>query len=131
MKCFCDNYDLKTLIRKLTCYNNSGNPTCVDLMLKNVLCSFPSTCVIETGLSDFHLMTLTVMRKEYPKVQSRIISYRSYRHFSNEKFRKNLLHNLSKVNLVKDVDGFQKFCDIGLETLNKYAPCKQRYVRSN
>ena len=76
-------------------------------------------------------MTLTVMRKEYRKFQSRIIIYKSYRPFSNQNFRENLLHNLSKVNLVNDVDGFQKFCDTGLETLNKHAPCKQKYVQSN
>ena len=130
MKCFCDNYGLKALIRKPTCYKNSENSTGIDLMLTNVPRSFQSTCVIETGLSDFHLMTLTVMRKEYRKFQSRIISYRSYRHFLNEKFRENLLYNLSKVNLVNNVDGFQK-CDIGFETTNKHAPCEQKYVRSN
>ena len=99
-------------------------------MLTIVACSFQSTGVIETSLSDFHLITLTVMRKEYRKFQPRRISYRSYKHFSNEKRRKKLLDNLSKVNLVNDIDGFQKFCDIGLETLNKHVPCKQRYVRS-
>ena len=97
-------------------------------MLQIVPCSFQSTSVIETSLPDFHLMTLTVMRKEYRKFQPIIISYRSYKHFSSEKFRKNLSDNLSKVNLVNDVDGFQKFCDIVLETLNKHVPCKQRYV---
>ena len=94
-------------------------------MLTNV---FQRICVIETGLSNFHLMNLTVMRKEYRNFQSKIISYRSYRHFSNKKFRENLLHNLSKVNLVGDVDGFQKLCDIGLETLNKHVLCKRKYV---
>ena len=59
------------------------------------------------------------------------MSYRSYRNFANKKFRGKLLHNLSKVNLVSDVDGFQKFCDIWLETLNKHAPCKQKYARGN
>ena len=43
----------------------------------------------------------------------------------------NLLYNLSKVNLVNDFDVFQKFCDIGLERLNKHALCKHKYVRSN
>ena len=70
------------------------------------------------------------MRNEYRKFQPRIISYRSYRQFSREKFRGNLSHNFSKVNLVNHVDGFQKFCDIGLETLNKHVSCKQRYVRN-
>ena len=131
MKCFCDNYGLKTLIRKLTCYKNSENPTCIDLMLTNVPHCWWSSCVIETGLPDFHLMTLTVMKKEYRKFQSRIIGYRGYRYFSNKKFRENLLHNLSKVILVHDVDGLQKFCNIGLETLNKHALCKQKYFWSN
>ena len=65
MKWFCDNYDLKTLIRKPTCYKSSEKPTCVDLMLTNVPRSFQSTCMKEAGLSNFHLLTLTVMRKEY------------------------------------------------------------------
>ena len=49
-------------------------------MLTIVACSFQSTGVIETSLSDFHLITLTVMRKEYRKFQPRRISYRSYKH---------------------------------------------------
>ena len=70
-------------------------------------------------------MTLTVMRKKYKKFQSRIISYRSYRHFSNKSFRENLLHNLSKVNLVNDVDGFQKLCD---KILRYYDNLNGKYV---
>ena len=53
------------------------------------------------------------------------------RYFSNKKFRENLLLNLSKDSLANDVDGFQTFCDIGLETLNKLVPRKQKYVRSS
>ena len=36
-----------------------------DLILTNIPCSFQSTSVIEIGLSDFHLMTLTVMKKSF------------------------------------------------------------------
>ena len=35
MKCFCDIYGLETLIKKPTCYKNSENPTCIELMLTN------------------------------------------------------------------------------------------------
>ena len=94
---FCDNYGVKTLVRKLTCHKNSENLTCIDLMLTDVPRSFQSTCVIETGLSDFHSIILTVMRKECRKFQSRIISYRSQRHFCNKKFRKNLLYTYRNV----------------------------------
>ena len=63
MKSFCENYDLKNLIRQPTCYKNPANPACKDLILTNVPRSFQGTCLVETGLSNFHLMTLTIMRK--------------------------------------------------------------------
>ena len=68
MKCFCDNYNLKSSIRHTTCCKNSDKSTCIDLLLTNAPRSFQSTCVLETGLSDFHLMTVTVMRKSVKKV---------------------------------------------------------------
>ena len=59
----CKNYGLKSLIRQPTCYKNPGNPACIDLILTNVPFSFQNICMVETGLSDFHLITLPVMRK--------------------------------------------------------------------
>ena len=81
MKYFCVNYKLKSLIKQSTCYKNPDNPACIDLLLTNAPRSFQSTCVLETGLSDFHLMTLTVMRRSFRKLQPRIINYRSYKNF--------------------------------------------------
>ena len=63
MKLFCGNYDLKNLIKPPACYKNPSNPTCIDLILANLPQSFQSTCVVETGLSDFHMMTLTVTER--------------------------------------------------------------------
>ena len=67
MQPFCDNYSTKSLIKQPTCYKKFGKPTCVDLILTNMPGSIQSTCVIETGLSDFYLMTLTIMRKKSKK----------------------------------------------------------------
>ena len=97
----------------------------------NVPRSFQSTCVLETGLSNFHLMTLTVMRKRSKKFQPRVIHYRSYKHFSNEYFRICLLEKLSKDVLVNNDDGFQRFCDINIITLNEHALSKKKYARGN
>ena len=96
MKSFCKNYGLKNLIREPTCYKNPSKPACIDLILTNVLRCFQRTCVLETGLSDFHLMTLIVMRKSFKKFQSKIINYRWYKNFSNEKYKETLINNLSK-----------------------------------
>ena len=87
---FCDNYDLKNLIRQPTCYKSPSNPTCIDLILTNAPLKFQSSCVLETGLSDFHLMTVKVMRKFFKKLKPRTINYRSYKHFSNEAYRESL-----------------------------------------
>ena len=68
MKCFCDNYNLHSLIRHPTCYKNSYSPTSIDLLLTNSPRSFQSTCVLKTGQSYLHLMTLPVMRKKFQEV---------------------------------------------------------------
>ena len=87
MKSFCKKYCLKNLIRQPGSYKNPSNPACIDLSLTNVPRSFQSTCVVETMLSDLHLMTLTIMRKSLKKYHSKTINYRSYKIFSNEKYR--------------------------------------------
>ena len=42
---------------------------------------------VETGLSDFHKMMLTVMKVFYKKQKQKpnIVTYRNYKHFSNER----------------------------------------------
>ena len=41
---------------------------------------------LETCLLDFHKMTLTVMKVFYKKQKPTIITYHSYKNFSNEVF---------------------------------------------
>ena len=131
MKAFCDNYNLTSLIKQPTCYKNPNNPTCIDLILSNTLRSFQSTCVIETGLYDFHLITLTVMKKSFRKLHPRLTNYRSHKNFSNEAFRECLLEKLSKEIFENNDEGLQRFCDINLQVLNQHAPQKIKYVRGN
>ena len=131
MKAFCDNNNLTSLIKQPTCYKNPNNPTCIDLILCNTCRSFQSTCVIETGLSDFHLMTLTVMKKSFRKFHPRLINYRSYKNFSNEAFRECLLQKLLKEIFENNDEGLQRFCDINLQVLNQLAPQIIKHVRGN
>ena len=65
---FCKNYNLKKLIRVPTCYKNPNNLSCIGLIMTNSQRSFQSFCGIETGLSDFHRMTVTVMKSSFPKL---------------------------------------------------------------
>ena len=54
IKTFCSNYNLTSMISKPTCYKNPDKATCIDLILTNCPRSFQNSCVIETGISDFH-----------------------------------------------------------------------------
>ena len=103
----------------------------IDLILTDVPRSFQITCVVETGLPDFHLITLIVMRKSFKKYQPKIITYRSYKNSSNEKDREMLINNLSKENFINNDDGFQRSCHISLDALNKHAPRKKKPDRGN
>ena len=63
-------------------YKNPNNPKSIDLMLTNRQHSFQNSCVIDTELSDFHKMTVTVLRSE-PK----IVMYWDCKNFSNNDCR--------------------------------------------
>ena len=76
---FCDSYNLKNLIKEPTCFKNPSNPSCIDVMLTNSNRSFQKSLNIETGLSDFHKMTVTVLKTTFPKVKPKIILYRNYK----------------------------------------------------
>ena len=130
-KHFYDNYSLESLIRQPTCYKSAINPTWVDLSLTDTPQKFQSTCVLETGLSDFHLKTVTIMKKNLKKLKTRTINYKSYKHFSNESNRESPLHELSKEVVVNNDHGFQRFCDININILNRHASRKRKLARSN
>ena len=127
MKSFCENCNLKSQQLAIKILTN----LCIDSILTNARRMFQSTYILETGLSDFYLMTLTVMRKTFKKMHPRVINYRSYRDFSNETFRASLINNLSNVVFADKDDELQKFCQMTMDTLNSFAPTKKKYVPGN
>ena len=66
------------MINKPTCYKYPDGPSCIDLILTNCPHSFQNSCVIETGLSDFHKTVVTVMKATYRKLEPRIVYYRDF-----------------------------------------------------
>ena len=64
---FCNVSNLKSLNKKPTCFKNPENPSCIDLFLTNRQKSFQNTSTIETGISDFHKLVVTVLKMYYKK----------------------------------------------------------------
>ena len=76
-------------------------------------------------------MVVTVMMTNFQKLESKIINYRNYRYFSNDRFREKVTSELSKVVLENSGKGFNKFLVACKEALNMYAPLKKKYIRGN
>ena len=84
MNDFCESYNLSSLIRESTCYKNPENPSCIDLFLTNSPNSFQNSGVVETGLSDFHRMIVTVMKTSFQRLPPKIRHYRDYSNYGKK-----------------------------------------------
>ena len=125
----CNLYNLKNLVNEPTCYKNHKNPSCIDLIFTNRPRCFQNTTVVETETSDFHKMTITVMKTCFRKQPPKIISYRDYKHFSQPYFRYELEIALIQHNFLFIPN--DKFVEITMELFNKHVPLKHKYIRAN
>ena len=64
---------ISSLTKEPKCYKNPHNPSCIDLVLTNSPYSFQNSSVIETGLSGFHMMTVTVTKTTYKKLKLELL----------------------------------------------------------
>ena len=59
----------------------------MKLTKRSLYRSFQNSYAIETGLSDFHKMIVTILKIYFQKKEPKIIQYRDYKHFSEEEHR--------------------------------------------
>ena len=114
---------MKKLVRESTCFKNPDNPSCINLFLTNCSRSFQDTQIIETGLSDFHKMNLTVLKMFFKKQKYETIFYRNYKKFDNLKFKETLNRGLMKHDL-NNID-YENVHELVLSNLNAHAPLKK------
>ena len=110
---------------------NPTNPSCVDLILTNRPRSFQNSCTFETGLSDFHKMTLTVLKSSFAKQKPRILNYRNYKFFNNTLFRDQVLNKLTNSNLQISDKGLKHFKETYLSVVNTIVPLKSRFIQAS
>ena len=129
LKDFCNIYDLKNLINEPTCFKNINNPSCIDLFLTNKPNKFRHSTTIETGISDFHKMTVSVLKTTFKKLPPKIITYRNYKGYSHDNFNLDLREMLD-VNNIYNLSN-DEFVEKTLNLLDKHAPIKHKYLRAN
>ena len=73
--------------------------------------------VYETSISDFHKLTFTVLKTYFQKAKPRIVKYRDYNHFDNNKFKGELIRESSSNNIQSD--DLSRFINISKMVLEK------------
>ena len=126
---FSNVNNFKSLKIEPTCFKNSYKPSCIDLFLTNRSRYFQNTSTIETGISDFHQLVVTVLKTFYKKQKSTIIQCRNYKTFKDQLFRIELDKELAKTDLnnAELAEFYKEF----LSVLKKHSPVKYKYIRAN
>ena len=123
---FLERYDAKNIQKVKTCFKNIENPSCIDLFLTNSPKSFQNTTALVNGLSDFHKMSITVLKTKFEKSKPIEVNYRDYKKFDDNLFKTDL-----KAALTSGCETYHEFENIFLRTLNLHAPFKKKFIRAN
>ena len=125
---FCENYGLKNIVKKATCFKNPNKPTCLDLILTNKSKCFGKIEIIETGLSDFHKMPVTCIKICIEKLPLKLIYYRNFKNLDMSTFRNYLINEMK---IISDNVNNDTIRHIVMALLNNFAPIKKKYLRAN
>ena len=128
LKEFCEIYNLTSLIQEATCFKSLLDPGSIGLMLTNRQRRFQNSHNVETGLSDHHKMTITVLKTLFQKQSRKIIKYMDYKTVNVNLFRDQLLKHITSCGDDITYDTFEKTF---IHLLNLYAPMKTKYIRAN
>ena len=123
---FLQKHDASNIVKDATCFKSLKNPSCIDLLLTNKPRSFQNTKVLSTGLSDFHKLVVSVLKKCYKKAPPQELHYRDYKKFKIDKFKKELKDKLKGTKI-----GYNNFENTFLNVLDKHAPFKKKLIRAN
>ena len=98
-------------------------------MLTTSYRNFHNSRAIETGLSDFHKMRVTVLKSHFQIKEPKIIQYKDYNNFPVEEHRQYIIRLLSSRELTRS--GFDTFMNKCKDAFDIRVSIKHKYVRSN
>ena len=90
--------------------------------------NFQNTLAVTNVFSDFHKLTMTVLKTEFIKGYPIYINYRDYKNYNSFDFTHELNQKLNDVRCYYDYDIFQSILS---EVLDKHAPIKKKTLRAN
>ena len=106
-------------------------------MLTNKKLTFHNSDCRETGLSDFHKMTVTVLKRYFKKKDQITITYHDLKSLDGLKFREDIRNQLEEIgefdirNQLEQIGelDIEKFKHVFTSTWNSHAPVKKKVVK--
>ena len=118
--------NIKSLISYPTCFQ-SINPTCIDLILTNQEDLFSNSNTCEVGISDHHHLVSTMLNKKISKGSTKTLFYRDYKKFEENKFARDLTHELQNIKNLS----YSQFEKAFVTVLDNHVPLKKKQLRFN
>ena len=84
LKAVFDILGIRNLVSTPTC-NKGNESTLIDLLVTNVPKRIQNVTCIESELSDCHKMICWATKQKVPIEVNKVIKYRSYKHFNEQK----------------------------------------------
>ena len=84
------NFNIVNIIKEPTCSKSDSNPSIIDVILTTCPKRLAAPMNVNIGLSDFHNLVGVATRLNKPKSEPSKIVYRSFKHFSEEKYLQDL-----------------------------------------
>ena len=126
---FCATNNLNNIIKEPICFKNLKNSTSIDLILTNRPKCLQNSNVFDPGLSDFDKLTFTVLKAYFQKQKAKVIKYRNYKEFDNNRFGNDLLNELLSKNIhTKHLNSFKATAQY---IFDGQAPLKEKHLRCN
>ena len=105
---FVYRHELHNLVKEKTYFKSLDKPSCIYLILTNNAMAFQNTTTVFTSLSDFHELSLTVLKISITKSKTQEITCRGYRKFFYFRFNEELKYFLAK----EKITSYPKFAEI-------------------
>ena len=90
----------KNIVKETTCFISlsslSLSLSCIDLVITNSSSNFQNTKAISTGLSDFHKMVVSVLKRSFHRSAPKEVVYRDYKILDRVIFKRELEDKLNQ-----------------------------------
>ena len=103
------------------------NPTCINLILTNQENLFSNSKKWEVWISHYHHLVSTILNKKILKGSTETFFYRDYKKFQENKFARDLTHELQNIKN-PSYSQFEKGFAI---VLDNHVPLKKKHLRFN